>query len=113
MTIQTRGATRSPAVAACIILLGLLVLWIAQPALPGWGCAASFPAMCPPHLLPVRASLISAGILVALLAIVIAGLLLRRSRGNVWLGGMSRIIVFSVPVILILTVVAHFLIPQP
>lgn len=113
MTIQTRGATRSPAVAACVVLLGLLVLWMAQPVLPGWGCAASFPAMCPPHLLPVRASLISAGILGVLLATLIVGLLLRRSRANAWLGGMSRSVVFAVPVVLVLTVVAHFLIPQP
>lgn len=112
MTIQTRGATRSPVVAACVVLLGLLVLWMAQPVLPSWGCATSFPAMCPPHLLPVRASLISAGILVALLATVIIGLL-RRPRANGWLGRMSRSVVFAVPLILVLTVVAHFLIPQP
>jgi hypothetical protein len=113
MPVHTHGATRSPVVAACVILLGLLVLWMAQPVLPGWGCASSFPAMCPPHLLPVRASLISAGILVALFATVIVGLLLRTSRANGWLGGLSRSVVFAVPLILVLTVVAHFLIPQP
>jgi hypothetical protein len=63
-------------------------------------------------LLPVRASLISGGILVGLLAAVMVGLLLR-PRANRWVGGVSRIAVFAVPVILILTVVAHFLIPQP
>lgn len=42
MTIQTHGATRSPVVAACVILLGLFVLWMAQPVLAGWGCATSF-----------------------------------------------------------------------
>ncbi|WP_457963303.1 hypothetical protein M1E17_17910 [Arthrobacter sp. D1-29] len=112
MTIQTLGATRSPVVAACTVLLGLLVLWMAQPVLPGWGCATSFPAMCPPHLLPVRASLIGAGILFALLGAVIVGLLLR-SRDNGWLGRMSRSVVLAVPVILVLTVIAHFVIPQP
>lgn len=112
MPIQSNGATRSPVVAACVVLLGLLALWVAQPFLPGWGCAASLPAMCPPHLLPVRASLISAGILFALLATVIIGLLLRH-RANGWLGGMSRTVAFAVPLILILTAVAHFLIPQP
>ena len=85
---------------------------MAQPVLPGWACAASLPAICPPQLLPVRASLISAGILFALLATVIVGLLLR-PRANRWLGGMPRSTVFAVPVILVLTVVAHFLIPQP
>ena len=84
-SIQTRGATRSPVVAACVVLLGLLVLWMAQPVLPSWGCATSYPAMCPPHLLPVRASPISAGVLVALLATVIVGLLLRPSRADGWL----------------------------
>lgn len=112
MSIQTRGATRSPVVAACVVLLGLLVLWMAQPVLPGWGCAASFPGVCPPHLLPVRASLNSAGILFALLTAIVVGLLLR-PRANPWLGAMSRSVVFAVPVILVLTVVAHFLIPQP
>lgn len=112
MPIQTHDATRSPVVAACVVLLGLLVLWMAQRVLPGWGCAASLPAMCPPHLLPVRASLISEGILFALLATVIVGLLLR-PRANAWLDGMSRSVIFAVPVILVLTVVAHFLIPQP
>ncbi|QOD03205.1 hypothetical protein [Pseudarthrobacter sp. BIM B-2242] len=111
MTSQTNSARRSPVVAACVVFLGLLVLWIAQPALPSWGCATS-PAMCPPHLLPVRASLISAGILSALLATVIVGLLLW-PRANIGLGRMSRSVVFAVPVILVLTVVAHFLIPQP
>lgn len=112
MPVRTHGATRSPVVAACVVVLGLLVLLAAQPVLPGWACAAGFPGMCPPHLLPVRASLISAGILVALLATVIVGLLLRPlAIGR--LGGMSRSIVFAVPVILVLTVLAHFLIPQP
>jgi hypothetical protein len=60
----------------------------------------------------VRASLISAGILFALLATVIVGLLLR-PRANRWLGPISRIVVFIVPVVLLLTVVAHYLIPQP
>jgi hypothetical protein len=63
-------------------------------------------------LLPVRASLISAGILFALLATVIVGLLLRPGADR-WLGGMSRRIVIAVPVVLVLTVAAHFLIPQP
>lgn len=112
MPLRTHSAARSPAVAACVVLLGLLVLWIAQPALPGWGCAASFPSTCHPHVLPVRASLIGAGILFALLTTVIVGLLLR-PRASSWLGGMSRSVVFTVPVILVLTVVAHFLIPQP
>jgi hypothetical protein len=112
MPIPTHGATRSPVVAASVVLLGLLVLWMVQPVLPGWGCAVRLPAMCPPHLLPVRASLISAGTLFVLLATVIVGLLLR-PRANGWLGGMSRSVVFAVPVILVLTVVAHFLIPQP
>ena len=112
MPIKTDGATRSPIVAACAVLLGLLVLWVAQPVLPGWACAASLPAVCPPQLLPVRASLISAGILFVLLATVIVGLLLR-PLANRWLGGMSRGVVIAVPVILVLTVVAHFLIPQP
>lgn len=112
MPIKTHGAMRSPVVAAWVVLLGLLVLWMAQPVLPGWACAASLPAVCPPQLLPVRASLISAGILFALLATVIIGLLLR-PQANRWLGGMSRSIVIAVPVILALTVVAHFLIPQP
>jgi hypothetical protein len=85
---------------------------MAQPVLPGWACSASLPAVCPPQLLPVRASLISAGILFALLATVIVGLLLR-PRANRWLGLISRIVVFTVPVVLFLTVVAHFLIPQP
>lgn len=113
MPIQTRGATRSPVVAACAVLLGLFVLWLAQPILPSWGCAVSLSAMCPSHLLPVRASLISAGILVALLATVIIGLLLRPSRASTWLPGMYRSVVLAVPVILVLTVVAHFVIPQP
>lgn len=85
---------------------------MAQPVLPGWGCAASLPAVCPPLLLPIRASLISAGILFALLATVVVGLLLLPGA-NRWLGGISRSTVFAVPSILILTVVAHFLIPQP
>ncbi len=113
MPIQTPGSTRSPVDAACVVLLGLLALWIAQPVLPGWGCATGFPAMCPPHLLPFRASLICAGILVALLIIVIIGILLRPSRASTWLGGMSRGVVLAVPVLLVLTVVAHFVIPQP
>ena len=54
----------------------------------------------------------SAGMLFALLAAVTVGLL-HRPRANGWLGGMSRSVVFAVPVILVLTVVAHFLIPQP
>ena len=112
MPIQTSGATRSPVVAACVVLLGLLILLVAQPVLPGWGCAVGLSAMCPPHLLPVRASLIGAGMLSALFAAVIVGLLLR-PRADGWLGGMSRSVVFTVPVILVLTVVAHFLIPQP
>ncbi|TFD22745.1 hypothetical protein E3T27_16350 [Cryobacterium lyxosi] len=112
MPNKTRGATRSPVVAACVVLLGLLVLWMAQPVLPGWACSASLPAVCPPQLLPFRASLISASILFSLLATVIVGLLLRL-RANRWLSGMSRSTVFAVPVILALTVVAHFLIPQP
>jgi len=112
MPIKTHGAMRSPVVAACIVVLGLLALWMAQPALPGWACPATLPAVCPPPLLPIRASLISAGILFALLATVIVGLMLR-PRANRWLGGMSRRIVFAVPVILVLTVAAHFLIPQP
>ncbi|GGE94444.1 hypothetical protein GCM10011313_16780 [Mycetocola zhadangensis] len=99
-------------VAAWVVLLGLLALWVAQPVLPSWACAASLAGPCPPHLLPVRASLISASILIALLATVIVGLLLR-PRANRWLSGMSRSIVFAVPVVLVLTVVAHFLIPQP
>ncbi|ALV47085.1 hypothetical protein MB46_17935 [Arthrobacter alpinus] len=112
MPIKTRGATRSPVVAACVVFLGLLILWVAQPLLPGWACAASLPAACPPQLLPVRASLISAGIFSVLLATLIVGLLLRL-RVNSWLGGMSRCTVIAVPIILLLTVVAHFLIPQP
>lgn len=68
--------------------------------------------MCAPHLLPVRASLISAGILFALLAAVIVGMLIR-PRAIGLLGGMSRRVVFAVPVILILTVAAHYVIPQP
>jgi hypothetical protein len=55
--------------------------------------------------------LISAGILFALLATVLVGLLLR-PRSNRWLGGQSRRTVFAVPIILVLTVVAHFVIPQ-
>lgn len=82
-----------------------------QPILPSWGCAVSISAMCPQHLLPVRASLISAGILIALLATVIIGL--RTSRASTWLPGMYRSVVLAVPVILVLTVVAHFVIPQP
>ncbi|MDR7084686.1 hypothetical protein J2X01_004002 [Arthrobacter ginsengisoli] len=62
--------------------------------------------VCPPHLLPVRASLISAGILFALLSAGIAGLLLR-PRANGWLDGMSRSVIFAVPVILVPTVVAR------
>lgn len=112
MPLQTHSATRSPVIAACVVVLGLFSLWMAQPVLPGWGCAISLSAMCPPHLLPVRASLISAGILFALLATVIVGLLLG-PRANGWLVGTSRRVIFAVPVILILTVVAHFLIPQP
>lgn len=111
MPIQTVGATRSPAVAVGTVLLGLLILWMAQPVLPSWACAASLPAVCPPQLLPVRASLISAGILFALLATVFVGLLLR-PRSNRCLGGQSRRTVFAVPIILVLTVVAHFVIPQ-
>jgi hypothetical protein len=64
-------------------------------------------------MLPVRASLISAGILVALLATVIIGPLLRPSQASTWLGDMYRSVVLAVPVILVLTVVAHFVIPQP
>jgi len=112
MPIQTRGATRSPVVAAGVVFLGLLVLWMAQPVLPGWGCAVSLPAMCTPHLLPVRASVISAGILFALLATVVVGVLLR-PRANGLLGGMYRRVAFAVPVILVLTVAAHYVIPQP
>jgi len=112
MPIKTDGATRSPVVAASIVLSGLLVLWILQPMLPGWACAASLPAVCPPQLLPVRASLISAGILLTLLATVVVGLLLR-PRTNRWLDGLSRIAVYTVPTVLVLTVVAHLLIPQP
>jgi ABC-type transporter Mla maintaining outer membrane lipid asymmetry permease subunit MlaE len=63
-------------------------------------------------LLPVRASLISAGLLFAMLAAVIAGLVLR-PRANGWLEGLTRTVVFAVPLILVLTVVAHFLMPQP
>ncbi|MBA8829570.1 putative membrane protein [Alpinimonas psychrophila] len=109
---KTQGATRSLAVAACTVLLGLLLLWLAQPVLPGWACAASHPRVCPAQLLPVRASLISSGLLVALLAIVLVGLLLR-PRANRWLSNMSHSAVVAVPVILALTVVAHFHIPQP
>ena len=112
MHIKTDRATRLPVVAACVVLVGLLALWMAQPFLPGWACSASLPAVCPPQLLPVRASLISAGILFVLLATVVVGLLLR-PRANRWLGDVSRIVVFAVPVVLVLTVVAHFLIPQP
>jgi hypothetical protein len=112
MTIKTPGAKSSPVVAACVVLLGLLVLWMAQPLLPGWACAASLPAACPPRLLPVRASLISAGILSVLLVTLVVGLLIR-PRVDPWLGGLSRCAVIAVPVILLLTVVAHFLIPQP
>lgn len=112
MPIKTNGATRSPVVAACVALLGLLVLWMAQPFLPSWACAAGHPGGCPPQLLPVRASLISAGILSLLLAALIIGLLFR-PRVNPWLGGWSRCTVIAVPVVLLLTVVAHFLIPQP
>lgn len=112
MPIETPGATRSPVVATCVVLLGLLALWMAQPLLPGWACAASLPAACPPQLLPVRASLIGAGILSVLLATLIVGLLLR-PRANPWLGNISRCAVIAVPIILILTVATHFLIPQP
>ena len=111
MPINTDGATRSPAFAAWVVLLGLLVLWMAQPFLPSWACSASLPAVCPPQLLPCRVSLISAGILFALLATVLVGLMLRPGS-NRWLGGQSRRTVFAVPMILVLTVVAHFLIPQ-
>ena len=85
---------------------------MSQPVLPGWGCAVSLQAMCAPHLLPVRASLISAGILFALLAAVIVGVLLP-PRENGLLGGLYRRVVFAVPVILVLTVAAHYAIPQP
>jgi hypothetical protein len=112
MPTATRDATRSPVVAAGAVLLGLLVLWIAQPVLPGWGCATSLSGPCPPHLLPVRASLISAGILFALLATLIVGLLLR-PRTDRWLGRLARSVVFAVPALLVLTVVAHYLITQP
>ncbi|MDI3213550.1 hypothetical protein [Arthrobacter sp. AL12] len=112
MATETRFTTRSPLAAVCLFLVGLLILWMAQPILPSWGCAVSFSAMCPPHLLPVRASLISAGILFVLLAALIVGIvLLPRAKG--WTDGLARSAVFVVPVVLILTVVAHFLIPQP
>jgi len=111
MPIKTDGATRSPTVAAWIVILGLLVLWMAQPVLPSWACSTSLPAVCPPQLVPFRASLTSAGILFALLAIVLVGLLLR-PRSNRWLSGQSLRTVFAVPTILALTVVALFLIPQ-
>jgi quinol-cytochrome oxidoreductase complex cytochrome b subunit len=62
--------------------------------------------------LPVRASLVSAVLLLALLAAVIVGLMLR-PRSDRWLARMSRRAVIAVPVILLLTVVAHFVIPQP
>ncbi len=84
---------------------------MAQPVLPSWTCAPSLPAVCPPQLLPVRASLISAGILSALLATVLVGLLLR-PRSNRWLGEQSQRTACAVPIILVLTVVAHFVIPQ-
>jgi hypothetical protein len=112
MQIKAHGSTRSPVFAACVVLLGLLVLWMAQPFLPGWACAASLPGACSPQLLPVRASLISAGILSVLLATLVAGVLLR-PRADPWLGGLPRCAVIAVPVVLLLTVVAHFLIPQP
>jgi len=112
MPDKTNGATRSPVVAAGVVLLGLLILWISQPVLPGWACPASLPGVCQPHLLPVRASLISAILLFALLATVIVGLILR-PRSDRWLARTSRSAVIAVPVILILTVVTHFVIPQP
>jgi hypothetical protein len=112
MPLKTHGSTRSPVFAACVVFLGLLVLWMAQPFLPGWACVANVPGACPAQLLPVRASLISAGMLSVLLAALVVGLLLR-PRADPWLGGLSRCTVIAVPVVLLLTVVAHFLIPQP
>ena len=112
MSIKIHGATRSPVMAASVVFLGLLVLWMTQPLLPGWACAASLPGLCPPQLLPVRASLISAGVLSVLLVTLIIGVLFR-PRASPWLGGLSRCAIIAVPVILLLTVVVHFLIPQP
>ena len=109
MNVKTIGTTRSSVVAAGVILLGFLILWISQPVLPGWACSASLPAVCRPLLLPVRASLVSA---MLLLAAVIVGLMLR-PRSDRWLARRSRSAVITVPVILLLTVVAHFVIPQP
>jgi hypothetical protein len=111
MTTRTAGAAGSPVVAACVALAGLLLLWLAQPVLPGWACAASLPGSCLPHVLPVRASAISAGILIALLGTAILLRVLPVRAG--WTGSVSRGVMVAVPVVLALTVVAHFLIPQP
>ncbi|WP_255769137.1 hypothetical protein [Pseudarthrobacter sulfonivorans] len=112
MAYENRSTSPSPLAAVGLVVVGLLILWMAQPILPSWGCAVSFSAMCPPHLLPVRASLISAGILFVLLAALIVGIIIfPRAKG--WTDGLARSAVFVVPVVLILTVVAHFLVPQP
>jgi hypothetical protein len=111
--IAGAATAKSPLlIAQGVIVLGLLLLWLGQPFLPGWGCAASMPGICPPHVLPVRASLISAVILAALLLL----LLLVAALPNLTprkVRGFSRFAFIAVPTVLILTVLAHFLIPQP
>jgi hypothetical protein len=112
MPIKTHTTPSLPLVATCVVLGGLLVLWMAQPLLPGWACAASLPAQCPPQVLPFRASLISFVIFFLLLVTISVGLVFQ-PRSNAWLGTASRWAVIAVPVILVLTALAHFLIPQP
>ncbi len=112
MATRTDAARRTQVGAGAIVVLGLIALWLGQPFLPGWGCAASLPGSCSPHVLPVRASAISAGILLMLLAVVVIAAALQRT-GARWAGAVSRWVAVAVPVILVATVVAHFVIPQP
>jgi len=111
MSTKTNDMTRAPILAAGLVLLALLLLWISQPLLPVWACSASLPGVCPSFVSPIRASVVSFMLLFALLAAVIVGLAFR-PRSDHWLDRISRITFVVVPLILILTVIAHFTIPQ-
>jgi hypothetical protein len=112
MTTEHDAARRSRAITICVVLVGLGALWLGQPFWPGWGCAASLPGICNPHVLPVRVSFISAGILLALLAAVVI-LPALPGPGSRWVLGLPRFAMLSVPAVLVVTVIAHFTIPQP
>jgi hypothetical protein len=112
MRTTTDSARRSALVAQAAVLLGLLALWLGQPLLPVWACGASLPAFCPPFVLPFRTSLISSVTLFALLMV----LLVTYGSSSVppqRLMSVSRSALVAVPVILVLTAISHFVLPQP